>query len=113
MGNSLRAIGAITLLTSFTAFFLLGQVNESEAVNDIYIYGQLVGVMLILTGIAKEEQSRKLKHFIYYPIAILFALVTVAYALNDLTDQFIQTNIIIIPSIIGAWITIGRYFKSC
>jgi hypothetical protein len=105
----LSGVGAILAFGSFALFYVVGQWQTPEWLNNVYLYGQHLGVALLLFGICLNKDKRERELF-YYPIAFFYIFVTAAYFLNDVLNIVVQTNVIILPSLILCALCLLLYF---
>jgi hypothetical protein len=96
------------LIGSFSIFYIVGQFADSDWINNIYLYGQHLGIALLIY-LAGQKVGRRERELFFYPAAFFYCIVSFAYAMNDFFNAIIQTNIIILPSILCTWICFLYY----
>ena len=102
-------LGAMLAFGSFALFYVVGQWQAPEWLNNVYLYGQHLGIALLLFGIGLNKDKRERELF-YLPISFFYIFVTAAYFLNDVLNVVIQTNVIILPSLILCALCLLLYF---
>jgi len=112
--NKLGVLGAILIVASYSLFALLNFFEFAEDsiwLNNLYLYMNFIGIALALFSLGLQSDSESYKKLLFYPSAILYLIVVISYAVNDMLDLMIQTKIIILPSILLTWICFSLFYK--
>jgi hypothetical protein len=110
----LGAMGAILLVASYSFFALLSCFDFAEGklwLNNLYMYMNYSGIALGSFSLGLQTDSNLLRKLLYYPGALLYLIVVISYAINDIFDIMIQTKIIILPSILLTWICFLLFYR--
>jgi uncharacterized membrane protein YbaN (DUF454 family) len=110
----LGVLGAIMIVASYSFFILLSCFDFAKGsawLDDVYVYSNFSGISLVLFSLGLQSDSETYKKLLFYPSAILYLIVVISYAVNDMLDLMVQTKIIILPSILLTWICFSLFYK--